>query len=202
MKLLFVIDMQNDFLTGKLPIPNEVFPNLIPNVQRKIQFYRNMNDNCCNCPTHIIYTQDTHYKDYLETEEGKKLPIPHCIKDTAGWCIDERVFPQKKDTVIQKKSFGKEWGQEFIFAPLIGVEPFFLANKDIKYSDITDIEIIGVCTDFCVLANAFTLKALFPNVPITIDADCCAGSTLEWHEKALDILEHCHFNVINRTKGE
>lgn len=199
MKLLFVIDMQNDFLTGKLPIPNEALLNLIPNVQRKIQLYRDMNDNC---PTHIIYTQDTHDKDYLETEEGKKLPIPHCIKNTAGWCIDERVFPQKKDTVIQKNSFGRDWGKDFMLAPLISDEPFFLSYNGIKYTDVTDIEIIGVCTDFCVLANAFTLKALFPNVPITIDAACCAGSTPEWHEKALDMLEHCHFNIINRKKGE
>ena len=201
MKLLFVIDMQNDFLTGKLPIPNKAFPNLIPNVQKKIQLHRDMNDNC-NYPTHIIYTQDTHYKDYLETEEGKKLPIPHCIKNTAGWCIDERVFPQKKDTIIEKNSFGRDWGKDFMLAPLVSNEPFFLSCIQVQYSDITDIEIIGVCTDFCVLANAFTLKALFPNVPITIDAACCAGSTPEWHEKALDILEHCHFNVINRTKGE
>ena len=180
MKLLFVIDMQNDFIYGVLGNPEALM--IVPKVVEKIK-------NADN----VIFTYDTHDKNYLQTEEGKHLPIPHCIKGTEGWQLSpifdtinkgiENMFFFKKET------FGYPWN----------------IYEDFKYEDfnpknVTEIEIVGLDTDFCVLANAMTLKAAFPNVPITIDAACCAGSTPEWHEKALDMLEHCHFNVINRKK--
>ena len=173
MKLLFVIDMQNDFIDGVLGSPEA--QAIVSKVVEKIKNEKSL----------IITTYDTHYEDYLKTEEGKHLPISHCLYLTNGWALNKEVHKalSLKGPIAYclKSSFGRPWDFN---------------------EDITEIEIVGLDTDFCVLANAMTLKAAFPNVPITIDAACCAGSTPEWHEKALDMLEHCHFNVINRTKGE
>jgi len=178
MKLLFIIDMQNDFIDGVLGSPEA--QAIVPKVIEKIK----QNDT-------VVVTYDTHEKDYLQTEEGKHLPIPHCIFGEWGWKLNTAVSDALDITVRNifmrtKQTFGYPWSsKDFDY-------------KDIKPEEITEIEIIGLDTDFCVLANAMTLKAAFPNVPITIDASCCAGSSPEWHEKALDILEHCHFNIINR----
>ncbi|HII08602.1 MAG TPA: cysteine hydrolase [Methanosphaera sp.] len=187
MKLLCVIDMQNDFIDGVLGSPEA--QAIVPKVVEKI----NSMDNGI-----IILTKDTHYNDYLKTEEGKHLPIPHCIIGTDGWGLNLRVLAavyrsrKRKNLtgLINKPTFGYTWSNEYF------IEKFYNFNP----SDITEVEIVGLDTDFCVLANAMTLKAAFPNIPITIDAACCAGSTPEWHEKALDILEHCHFNIINRKR--
>jgi len=175
MKLLFVIDMQNDFIDGVLGSPEA--QAIVPKVVEKIKQADKW--------TIITATLDTHWITYLKTEEGKHLPISHCLYKTKGWELNENVekeLEQKTAIKQTKSSFGYPWESK-------------------QYLDyITEIEIIGLDTDFCVLANAMTLKAAYPNVPITIDATCCAGSTPEWHEKALDMLEHCHFNVINRKK--
>ena len=182
MKLLFVIDMQNDFIDGVLGSPEA--QAIVPKVVEKIK-------NADN----VIFTYDTHNKDYLQTEEGKHLSIPHCIKGTEGWELNPIIFNTSPDEIVQhvfmfrKETFGYPWN---IY------EDFNYKDFTLDPKDVTEIEIVGLDTDFCVLANAMTLKAVFPNVPITIDASCCAGSTPEWHEKALDILEHCHFNIINR----
>ena len=182
MKLLFVIDMQNDFIDGVLG--SSEAQAIVPKVVEKI---KNANN--------VIFTYDTHNKDYLQTEEGKHLPIPHCIKGTEGWELNPIIFNTSSDGMVQhvfifrKETFGYPWNL---------TEDFNYEDFTLDPRDITEIEIVGLDTDFCVLANAMTLKAAFPNVPITIDAACCAGSTPEWHEKALDILEHCHFNIINR----
>lgn len=179
MKLLCVIDMQNDFIDGVLGSPEA--QAIVFKVVEKIR----------NADL-VVLTRDTHYDDYLETEEGKHLPILHCLSKTKGWQLNESILNEiykemrecdnKFILPVTKETFGYNW--KFL-------------NLD-KLYDITEIEIVGLDTDFCILANAMTLKAAFPNVPITIDASCCAGSSPEWHEKALDILEHCHFNVINR----
>lgn len=179
MKLLVVIDMQNDFIDGVLGNPKA--QAIVPKVVEKI---KNADFDF------IVLTQDTHHIDYLKTEEGKHLPIKHCLYKTKGWEIHEDIsnlissyLSHDNIFIRTKETFGYNCYEEFA----------------IKYNDrITEIEIVGLDTDFCVLANAMTLKATFPNIPITIDAACCAGSTPEWHEKALDMLEHCHFNVINR----
>ena len=176
MKLLVVIDMQNDFIDGVLGNPEA--QAIVPNVIEKIK--------AADFDL-IVLTQDTHHIDYLKTEEGKHLPIKHCLYKTKGWEIHEDILNLissylSYDNIfyIEKETFGYPYPEGSLI------------------KDITEIEIVGLDTDFCVLANAMTLKAAFPNIPITIDAACCAGSTPEWHEKALDILEHCHFNVINR----
>lgn len=175
MKLLFVIDMQNDFIDGVLGSPEA--QAIVPKVVEKIKQINNDD---------LIYvTYDAHFNNYLNTEEGKHLPIPHCIIKTDGIKLNEnieKILTGKKVYRRTKFSFGYPWGGPW--------------NDE----NITEIEIVGLDTDFCVLANALGLKAAYPNVPITIDAACCAGSTPEWHEKALDMLEHCHFNVINRKK--
>jgi len=182
MKLLFVIDMQNDFIDGVLGSPEA--QAIVPKVAKKIK-------NADN----VIFTYDTHNKDYLQTEEGKHLPIPHCIKGTEGWELNPIIFNTSPDGIVQhvflfrKETFGYPWNL---------VEDFNYEDFTLDPRDVTEVEIVGLDTDFCVLANAMTLKAVFPNIPITIDASCCAGSTPEWHEKALDMLEHCHFNIINR----
>ena len=184
MKLLFVIDMQNDFIDGVLG--SSEAQAIVPKVVEKIE-------NADN----IIFTYDTHGKDYLQTEEGKHLPIPHCIFREWGWKLNTAVFDALDVNGANifaktKQTFGYPWD---ILRDFNSYEDFVLNPEE-----VTEIEIVGLDTDFCVLANAMTLKAAFPNVPITIDAACCAGSTPEWHEKALDMLEHCHFNVINREK--
>ena len=185
MKLLFVIDMQNDFIYGALGNPEALI--IVPKVIEKIK----------NADM-VIFTQDSHYNNYLDTEEGKHLPVKHCIVTTEGWEINAVVLnalgtPPKSFIIKTKETFGYDSWRKLSFI----IEKSYNSNMTEN-----EIEIVGLDTDFCVLANAMTLKAAFPNVPITIDAACCAGSTPEWHEKALDILEHCHFNVINRKEEE
>ena len=183
MKALFVIDMQNDFIDGVLGSPEA--QAIVSKVAKKIEQAKQDED------TIIITTLDTHDDDYLKTEEGKHLPIPHCLRGTSGWKINNDIEKalSNRNYKCYKKSFGYHWNPES-----------FMLSEVLK--GVTEIEIVGLDTDFCVLANALGLKAAFPNTLITIDAACCAGSSPEWHKKALDMLEHCHFNVINRTKGE
>ena len=190
MKLLFIIDMQNDFIDGVLGSPEA--QAIVPKVIEKIKQV-NKNDL-------IFVTYDTHFNNYLDTEEGKHLPIPHCIAKTDGIKLNKDIREiLMEDTMAgkvirkPKSSFGYPWTGQTRFS---GYPWGGLCDDE----DITEIEIVGLDTDFCVLANALGLKAAYPNVPITIDAACCAGSTPEWHEKALNMLEHCHFNVINRKK--
>lgn len=178
-KLLIVVDMQNDFITGALG--SEDAQKIVNNVVDKVNSYN---------PERVVFTRDTHYGNYLMTQEGKKLPVPHCIKDTYGWEVIKELQETKayklerEDTVpitLDKDSFGyNSWC-------------IFFASNRIKASEI---EIVGVCTDICVVSNALILKALLPELPITVDARCCAGITPESHEAALKVLKMCQINVI------
>lgn len=194
MKLLFVIDMQNDFIDGVLGSPEA--QAIVPKVVERIEQALNNNEV-------VILTKDTHHHDYLKTEEGKNLPIPHCILVTKGWELNKDIFKtiRRHNEVfhVSKNTFGECW-DKYIFTYDDEQEEKEVSTflNTIETKDIEEIEIIGLDTDFCVLANAFTLKSTFPNVHIKINAECCAGSTPDWHEKALDILEHCHFEIINR----
>ncbi len=179
-KILVVVDMQNDFIDGVLGSPEA--QAIVPKVVERIKQY-----------DIVVVTYDTHKKDYLQTEEGRHLPIPHCIFGEWGWKLNTTVFDALNITtgdvfIKTKQTFGYSWSSK----------DFDYEDFVIKPEEITEIEIIGLDTDFCVLANAFTLKSAFPNVHIKINAECCAGSTPEWHEKALDMLEHCHCEIINR----
>lgn len=167
-KTLIVIDMQNDFIDGALGT-NEA-QAIVPNVMKKIVEYRDAGDK-------IIFTRDTHFDNYLQTSEGKKLPVPHCIKDAKGWEISNKLNTIDCD-IIDKLSFGwTGWS---------------------TYYDFTDtqIEIVGLCTDICVVSNALILKAQFPETDITVDASCCAGVTPESHQAALTTMKMCQINVI------
>lgn len=166
MKTLIVVDMQNDFLTGSLA--NPAAEAIIQNIKRKIEEYEHEGNE-------IIFTRDTHNADYLSTTEGKHLPIPHCIQGTYGWLVvDELNHPECRH--INKKTFGyRYWEYE---------------------GDFDEVELVGTCTDICVISNALILKAQFPDAKITVDASCCAGVTPESHKAALTTMKMCQINVI------
>lgn len=178
-KVLIVIDVQNDFVTGSLGTPEA--QAIIPNVKEKFDEYKN-NKN------YVILTKDTHHSDYADTSEGRKLP-EHCMYGTKGWEIVDELDYKNLDSfmVCCKSTFGfDDWDWE---------ETFGIAYD----SSLLDIEIIGVCTDICVITNALLIKTYYPEAKITVDASCCAGSTPEKHKAALDVMESCQINVINRN---
>lgn len=164
-KTLIVIDMQNDFVTGALGTPEAAA--ILPKVKEKIRAARAAGQE-------ILFTRDTHGENYAETQEGKRLPVPHCIKGTKGWEIVPGLW-KEGDRIIDKPSFGYTgWGE--------------LA--------LEEVELIGVCTDICVVSNALLLKAAFPEIPVGVDAACCAGVTPEAHTAALAVLKSCQVEVI------
>ena len=166
-KTLIVIDMQNDFISEALGTKEA--QAIVPNVKKKIEEYKARGDE-------IIFTRDTHYEDYLKTNEGKHLPVEHCIKDSFGWEIAEELDTEGC-SCIDKETFG------FRYWDMLG-------------DDIDEIELVGLCTDICVVSNALILKATFPEINITVDASCCAGVTPESHKAALDTMKMCQINVI------
>ena len=167
MKYLIVVDMQNDFITGSLG--SKLAKAIVPNVVEKVKNYEGT----------VIFTRDTHFSDYMKTQEGKNLPVQHCIKDTTGWEICNELKPYA-NKVIDKITFGsvdlpnviKEYGEE-----------------------IEEIELCGLCTDICVISNAMILKATFPKVKIVVDGNCCAGVTVESHQTALNAMKAVQIEV-------
>ena len=170
-KLLVVIDMQNDFITGQLG--SEEARAIVPNLVKKVE-------DAIAEGTEVIFTQDTHGDNYLNTQEGKHLPLKHCIKGTEGWNIIPQLAPFTEGrTIVEKPSFGSlELGR-------IAAE----GNYDA-------IELVGVCTDICVISNARVLKAAVPEVPISVDELCCAGVSEASHEDALDAMRMCQIAVV------
>ena len=171
--LLIVVDMQKDFVDGALGTAEAVA--IVDNVVNKIE----------NFDGDIIVTYDTHFENYTETQEGKNLPVPHCIKGTDGWKLDARVQDalDKKDyKIIEKPTFGSTKLPEYIKA-------------NYNPSEI-QIELIGLCTDICVVSNALLLKANFLETQVSVDASCCAGVTPESHDAALLTMKMCQVNVI------
>lgn len=168
MRTLIVVDMQNDFIDGSLGTKEA--QAIVPNVKAKIAEYRKRGDR-------IVFTRDTHGEDYLSTPEGKKLPVEHCIKGTDGWEIAEGLEVPNCD-YINKPSFG------------------WMHWTEISGLGFGEIELIGLCTDICVVSNALILKAIFPNVEITVDASCCAGVTPKTHQAALETMKMCQINVV------
>ena len=178
-KVLIVVDVQNDFVTGSLGTPEA--QAIIPNVKEKFDEYKNNGD-------YVILTKDTHHSDYADTSEGRKLP-EHCMYGTKGWEIVDELDYKNLDSfmVCCKSTFGfDDWDWE---------ETFDIADD----SSLLDIEIIGICTDICVITNALLIKTYYPEAKITVDASCCAGSTPEKHKAALDVMESCQINIINRN---
>ncbi len=164
-KVLIVIDMQNDFVTGSLG--NKEAQAIVSGVQTKIKEYADRGDR-------VIFTRDTHGENYLDTPEGKKLPVKHCIKDTDGWQIVSGL-EIKQCEYVDKPTFG--W---------LGWDGF---------CEDDELELIGVCTDICVVSNALILKAKYPNAVISVDASCCAGVTPEKHKAALETMKSCQIDV-------
>lgn len=166
--LLIVIDMQNDFVTGSLGTKEA--QAIVPAVVEKIANYRANNSD-------VLFTRDTHPTFYLDTQEGRNLPVEHCIQNTPGWQIINEI-DTKSDSIFNKPTFGS-------------VE---LANYVADY-DYKDIELIGLCTDICVVSNALLLKAYLPEVNISVDATCCAGVTPESHHAALETMKMCQITI-------
>lgn len=164
-KTLIVVDMQNDFIDMALGTKEAVA--IVPKVKEKIQKYVQNGDE-------IIFTRDTHFEDYLQTAEGKKLPVEHCIKGTKGWQIADGLYVDGCK-IIDKPNFGwPNWKEE----------------------QLEDVEMIGLCTDICVVSNALIIKASFPEASLKVDASCCAGVTVESHEAALKTMSMCQVDVI------
>ena len=183
-KLLIVVDMQNDFIDGALGTKEAVA--IVPNVKEKIFEYINNDD-------YIFFTRDTHYDNYLETQEGKKLPIKHCIKDTTGWQIRKELvdlYTSNKAHFISKVSFVEKTS--------FGYYGWALNFEKINFDCI---EIVGLCTDICVISNALILKAIYPEIPIIVDANCCAGTTPENHKAALTTMKICQIDIINEIEA-
>lgn len=170
MKLLIVIDMQNDFIDAALGTKEAVA--IVPAVQEKIKQYR-ANGNA------VVFTRDTHQKNYLQTQEGKNLPVEHCIEGTNGWQITDKL-DVADSKIINKPSFGS-------------VE---LAEYVAGLQNLEEIELVGLCTDICVISNAFILKAKLPEVKISCDSKACAGVTPESHNNALAAMKMCQINVL------
>ena len=169
---LIIVDMQKDFVDGALGTPEAVA--IVPRVAEKIRRFDG----------EVFVTLDTHGENYLSTAEGRKLPVPHCIRGTAGWQLDDTVAAalQARDyTAVEKPTFGS--------VALPG-----LMEKAAGGEHFT-IEMAGLCTDICVVSNALLLKAYFPEAPISVDAACCAGVTPESHRAALATLRSCQIDV-------
>jgi nicotinamidase/pyrazinamidase len=175
-KLLVVVDMQYDFIEGALGTKEAT--EIVNNVVNKISEYKKNGDQ-------IIFTMDTHNEDYLTTMEGKKLPVMHCIKDTNGWNISNAI--QEKFNLEQYKVYAKNtFGSSELAKDII----------DGVYNDIIQVELIGICTDICVISNAILVKTFLPNIPIIVDASCCAGVTVNSHRNALEAMKMCHIDII------
>lgn len=178
MKVLVVVDMQNDFVTGSLG--TDEAKKIVPRVAEKIRWAR-MN------AYRVVFTQDTHTENYLDTSEGKALPIPHCVVGTEGFdIVPELLYGIDNPDIFRKSTFGsRTLSSDLSFEYFIDGHQF------------DEVIFTGVCTDICVISNALMLKTDMPGIPITVDASCCAGTSPEMHRKALDVMKSCQINIIN-----
>ncbi len=168
MKYLIVVDMQKDFITGSLG--SELAKKIVPHVAQKVKGFAGK----------VIFTRDTHFADYMQTQEGKKLPVQHCIKDTDGWQICDELKEYVND-VVDKITFGSVRLPQII--------------KDYD-EEIEEIELCGLCTDICVISNAMILKSSFPETKIVVDSKCCAGVSVESHNTALDAMRAVQIEIL------
>ena len=187
MKTLIVIDMQNDFVSGVLGTKEA--QAIMPNVKKKIKEYKDLGYK-------IVFTRDTHHKDYLDTMEGKFLPVKHCIEGTDGWEISNELDTSIADCIIDKQNFGYVGWVNYLSTFTYGEDEEKNWLCDLIEECPESIEIVGLCTDICVVSNALILKATYPEVEITVDASCCAGVTPESHNAALLTMKMCQINVI------
>lgn len=169
MKILVVVDMQNDFIDGALGTPEAA--SIVPYVKEIIESFDGK----------VLFTRDTHFADYMDTQEGKNLPVPHCIKDTDGWRIRRELDALRKTPAIDKITFGSK-----DLVDILKGEPF-----------IESITFVGLCTDICVISNVMLTKAFFPEIPLIVDAKACAGVTPESHQNALAAMKMCQVRIVN-----
>ena len=189
MRYLVVVDMQNDFIDGALGTPEA--QAIVPKVVQKIEDFDG----------EIFHTQDTHYGDYLDTQEGKLLPVKHCLCQTAGWglhpLIADAFLRKDSETArirgLWKETFGSvELGEQLRYE--------YEQSKNGKSKDSCfEIVLVGLCTDICVISNALLLKAFLPDAKITVDASCCAGVTPERHRNALEAMKACQIFIENEV---
>lgn len=168
-QLLIVVDMQNDFVDGSLGTKEA--EKIVERVKAKVETYRANK-------AEVIFTRDTHTEEYLHTQEGKKLPVVHCVQGTKGWEIIDCLKPYA-EVVFDKPTFGS----------------VKLAHYVAKGA-YESIELVGLCTDICVVSNALLLKAALPELTIRVDSACCAGVTPESHEAALTTMRMCQIEVV------
>lgn len=172
-KILIVIDMQNDFIDAALGTKEAVA--IVDSVKEKIRSYP---------AEDVIATMDTHGENYMETQEGKYLPVPHCIKGSDGWQIRADIAELLTGAKIYEK-------------PTFGSTALAADLKAIADEEEIELELVGLCTDICVVSNALLLKAVMPEVKISVDAGCCAGVTPEKHLAALETMRSCQIQVVN-----
>lgn len=171
-KILVVVDMQNDFIDGALGTAEAV--GIVPAVAEKIKSFDG----------EVVFTRDTHYENYLETQEGRNLPVVHCVKDSFGWQIREGLEELRSGVKFDKPTFGSvELGK-------------YLAEINTS-EGIESVTLIGLCTDICVISNAMLVKAFMPEVPVIVDAACCAGVSPATHLNALEAMKVCQIKVEN-----
>lgn len=175
MKLLVVVDMQKDFIDGALG--TEEAQKIVDNVVQKIRQYTEAGDR-------IVFTMDTHREDYMRTQEGRNLPVAHCIKGSSGWEICAKIrdaVDLSQCKIYEKVTFGSE---EYANDWKKGV-----------YADVDEVELVGLCTDICVISNAMLTKAFAPEIPVKVDASCCAGVTPQSHQNALEAMKMCQIQI-------
>ena len=172
-KILVVVDMQNDFVDGSLGTKEAVA--IVDAVVKKVNEFDG----------EVIFTRDTHFDDYMDSQEGKNLPVVHCVKDTNGWnviSVLDVIRKAKECNCYDKPTFGCTVLAEDL-------------KKSYEAGEIESVELIGLCTDICVVSNALLIKAFIPELPVSVDSACCAGMTPEKHEAALETMRSCQITV-------
>lgn len=182
-KLLVVVDMQNDFVSGVLGTARA--QSIVPAVVEKIEAYKT-NEG------YIVYTMDTHAESYLDTQEGKKLPVKHCIYHSEGWNLNQDIARALQGAKSVDKAEAVEYQK--------GVFGAWSLGEDVKRweAEVESIEFVGVCTGICVISNVILVKTALPEMPVIVDAACCACVTPESHITALDAMELLQVEIINR----
>ena len=171
MKVLVAVDLQNDFINGALGTAEAAA--MLPRAERKIRSFEGL----------VLFTRDTHTEDYLNTREGKALPVPHCIRGTEGWQIRPELDALRKTQPVDKPGFGS-------------VELGKLLLEMNEKEPVGSVTLIGLCTDVCVISNALIIKAFLPEVPVKVDAACCAGISPESHDNALAAMAMCQVEIL------
>lgn len=173
--VLVAVDLQNDFIDGALGTKEAVA--IVEKAKERIESF----------PGIVLFTRDTHSDNYMESEEGKNLPVPHCIKGSKGWEIREELDKLRKTDPIDKPTFG---------SVTLGEKLKELDEKE----GVSSVTLLGLCTDICVISNAFIIKAFLPDVHIRVDSEASAGVTPESHRRALKTMEMCHIEILGNNR--